>query len=55
MEWQGSNRSVMDYRVKPESPALTVGFQNFDMGNWGLQDDFPTVWEDLKTKGKPLA
>ena len=33
-----------DYRVKPESPALKVGFKNFEMGNWGLTDDFPEYW-----------
>lgn len=33
-----------DYRVKPESPALKVGFKNFEMGQWGLQPDFPTCW-----------
>jgi len=37
----GSN----DYRVKPESPALDVGFRNFEMGKWGLRNDFPTCWE----------
>lgn len=35
-----------DYRVKPDSPALKLGFKNFDMGNWGLTDDFPEVWRD---------
>jgi hypothetical protein len=30
-----------DYRVKPESPALKVGFRNFEMGQWGLAEDFP--------------
>jgi hypothetical protein len=34
-----------DYRVKPESPALKVGFRNFEMNTWGLQDDFPTCWD----------
>jgi len=33
-----------DYRVKPESPALKVGFKNFEMGNWGLTADFPRCW-----------
>lgn len=28
-----------DYRVKPESPALKVGFKNFEMGKWGLVID----------------
>jgi hypothetical protein len=33
-----------DYRVKPESPALKVGFKNFDMGKWGLTEEFPAEW-----------
>lgn len=34
-----------DYRVKTDSPALKVGFENFEMGKWGLKDDFPeTRW-----------
>ncbi|HUT30041.1 MAG TPA: right-handed parallel beta-helix repeat-containing protein [Sedimentisphaerales bacterium] len=32
-----------DYRVREESPALKLGFRNFDM-NWGLTDDFPEKW-----------
>jgi hypothetical protein len=35
-----------DFRVRPESPALRVGFKNFEMGNWGITDDFPAVWRD---------
>ena len=35
-----------DYRVRPKSPALRVGFENFDMHGWGLQDDFPAVWDE---------
>lgn len=35
-----------DYRVKPESPALKLGFKNFDMGKFGLLPDFPNKWED---------
>jgi hypothetical protein len=34
--------SKNDYRVKPESPALKVGFKNFEMGTWGIQDHFPS-------------
>lgn len=30
-----------DYRVKPGSPALKVGFENFEMGKWGLTEEFP--------------
>lgn len=29
-----------DYCVRPESPALDVGFKNFSMGGWGLTNDF---------------
>lgn len=34
-----------NYRVRPESPALKVGFKNFAMHTWGLEDDFPDCWE----------
>jgi len=30
-----------DYRVRPESPALRLGFKNFEMGRWGITEDFP--------------
>ena len=33
-----------DFRVRPESPALKVGFKNFAMGQWGLTSDFPERW-----------
>ncbi len=33
-----------DFRVRPDSPALKVGFTNFEMGKWGLTDDFPERW-----------
>ena len=29
-----------DYRVESDSPALSVGFRNFDMSNWGLTSSF---------------
>jgi len=32
-----------DYRVKPESPALKLGFENFISGA-GLTPDFPEQW-----------
>ncbi len=35
-----------DYRVRPESPALRVGFKNFEMGSWGITKDFPATWRD---------
>jgi len=34
-----------DYRVKSDSPALKVGFKNFEMGAWGLLEDFSRVWQ----------
>jgi len=30
-----------DSRVRSESPALKVGFANFEMGRWGLTEEFP--------------
>jgi hypothetical protein len=33
-----------DYRVKPESPALKLGFKNFDLSTVGLLPDFPKEW-----------
>jgi hypothetical protein len=35
-----------DYRLHPESPALKLGFENFDMDNFGLTADFPNQWRD---------
>jgi len=29
-----------DFTVRPNSPALQVGFKNFEMGQWGLTADF---------------
>jgi hypothetical protein len=34
----------LDFRVRPDSPALQLGFVNFEMGGWGLTKDFPTSW-----------
>ncbi|MFC5529376.1 right-handed parallel beta-helix repeat-containing protein [Cohnella yongneupensis] len=34
-----------DYRVKPHSPALALGFRNFPMDEFGLQADFPQDYE----------
>jgi len=31
-----------DYRVQPESPALKLGFKNFEMGLWGITKEFPS-------------
>jgi hypothetical protein len=33
-----------DFRVRPDSPALKLGFVNFAMGGWGLTPDFPSQW-----------
>src|SRR5579863_2238250 len=33
-----------DFQVRPESPALRVGFKNFEMGKWGLEETFPERW-----------
>lgn len=35
-----------NYRVRPESPALKLGFKNFPMDQFGLLPDFPTKWLD---------
>jgi hypothetical protein len=35
-----------DFRVLPGSPALRVGFKNFEMGLWGITKDFPAAWRD---------
>lgn len=33
-----------DYHVKPESPAIKLGFKNFDVEKVGLLPDFPEQW-----------
>ena len=40
------NPAQHDFRVRPESPALKVGFKNFEMGKWGLTDEFPARWRE---------
>ncbi len=35
-----------DFRVQLNSPALKLGFKNFDMGQWGLTDEFPAIWRE---------
>jgi hypothetical protein len=35
-----------NFHVRPESPALRVGFKNFDMDKWGLTEDFPKQWRE---------
>ncbi len=39
-----------NYHVKPESPALKLGFKNFDLDGVGLLPDFPEKW---RTQSKP--
>jgi hypothetical protein len=34
----------MDFRVRPDSPALRLGFVNFEMGGWGVTKEFPKLW-----------
>ena len=34
-----------DYRLKPDSPALSLGFKNFDVSSAGLLPDFPEQWK----------
>jgi hypothetical protein len=33
-----------DFRVRADSPALKLGFVNFEMGKWGITDEFPRKW-----------
>jgi hypothetical protein len=35
-----------DYRVRPSSPALKLGFENFALDQFGLRPDFPDRWRD---------
>jgi hypothetical protein len=39
-----------DYRCRPDSPALRLGFQNFDVRQAGLLPDFPAQWKDHNQK-----
>jgi hypothetical protein len=34
-----------NFEVRPESPALKIGFKNFEMGKWGLTEKFPERWK----------
>jgi len=36
-----------NFKVRPESPALKIGFKNFEMGKWGLTDTFPKQWHTI--------
>jgi len=45
-----------DYRLKPESPALKLGFESFSTKEWGLLPDFPGQRpEDVETKYGPAG
>jgi len=35
-----------DYRVKDSSPALKLGFRNFEMNPFGLTAEFPKRWRE---------
>jgi hypothetical protein len=35
------DRENHDYRLRPESPAVAMGFREIDIGKIGLQKDFP--------------
>jgi len=35
------DRASHDYRLKPDSPALGLGFQQIDTSQIGLKEDFP--------------
>jgi hypothetical protein len=37
-----------NFQLRPESPALKIGFINFEMGKWGLTDEFPEQWRESK-------
>jgi len=34
-----------DFRLKPDSPALKLGFKNIDQ-SWGITDEFPDMWRE---------
>ena len=47
-----------DYRLKPDSPALALGFQEIDTSQIGLKEDFPyketaTTIDPLPRLGQP--
>jgi hypothetical protein len=35
------DRKRRDFRLKPDSPALALGFQEIDTSEIGLKEDFP--------------
>jgi hypothetical protein len=42
--------SNQDFRVRRESPALRLGFKNFEMGTWGLTERFPERWREARER-----
>lgn len=41
-----TNPAQGDYQLKASSPALKLGFKNFDLDAVGLLPDFPTQWRE---------
>jgi hypothetical protein len=39
-----------DYALKPDSPALKLGFKSFELGGVGLLSDFPNRWREKKDR-----
>jgi hypothetical protein len=35
-----------DYRLQAESPAWQLGFQAFDLDQFGLTAEFPNMWAE---------
>jgi hypothetical protein len=35
-----------DFRLRPGSPALSLGFESFEMGRWGITVEFPAAWRE---------
>lgn len=44
------NPGKYNFHVRAESPALKVGFTNFEMGQWGLTDGFPRQWRESRSR-----
>jgi hypothetical protein len=42
-----------NYRLRPESPALGLGFQNFNMEHCGLTAGFPERWREARSANPP--
>lgn len=37
-----------NFQLRAESPALKIGFTSFEMGKWGLTNEFPEQWRESK-------